>query len=300
MPRRWQSETARALIMLTGVPDPVAAMVARADALLDDADVTGPPTPLEVLASFQGITGVERVAMRPSGRLVVAPGQGALIQINQDESQARQNFTIAHEIAHTLIPSFAAGPRSVEDSQTGDYPQDDEEEHLCDIGASALLLPERWLRPAASAVPPSLGALERIARRFRASLEATARAVARLDLWPFALVIWEPGWRKKDRPAEGQTPPIPPALRVSRAIAAPSFGFYIPRNKSAPEGSSIHAAFTTQSPTRGQDWLTVGQRSARLVAESAYYALQQDGVVKPRVVSFLQHAPESGALDQAG
>ncbi len=285
-PRHWSSDAARALCRATGRSDPVAAIIARADALLDEAAVNGPPVPLAVLASFQGIRNIETVDMVASGRLIVHP-EGSVVQVNRAESPARRQFTIAHEIAHTLLPAYATHPHDVEDAHTGDYPQTAEEEHLCDVGASALLLPERWLRPAAQQRTPSLASLQDLARQFKASLEATARAVARLDVWPFALVFWEPGWRKADRAAAAQGDPIPPALRVTRAIAAPSFGVYIPRNKSVAEDTSIYQAYASGSPTHGIDRLTLRTIDTDVEAESVYVPLMRGAVLHPRVVSFL-------------
>ena len=289
----WRSDAAQALTLLTGIPDPAAAMIACADNLLDEAGVTEPPVPLKMLASFQGVRAIEKADMQPSGRLIAMPRTGLaltgghIIQVNRAESTTRQNFTIAHEIAHTLLPAYAAHPHDVEDVHTGDYPPTAEEEHLCDVGASALLLPERWLRPAAQQRPPSLASLQDIARQFKASLEATARAVARLDVWPFALVFWEPGWRKADRAAAAQGDPIPPALRVTRAIAAPSFGVYIPRNKSVAEDTSIYQAYASGSPTHGIDRLTLRTADTDVQAESVYVPLMRGAVLHPRVVSFL-------------
>lgn len=285
-PRHWSSDAAHALCRVTGHSDPVAAMIARADALLDEAAVAGPPVPLAVLASFQGIRSIETIDIVASGRLIVHP-EGSVVQVNRAESPARRQFTIAHEIAHTLLPAYAAHPHDVEDVHTGDYPPTAEEEHLCDVGASALLLPERWLRPAAQQRPPSLASLQDIARQFKGSLEATARAVARLDVWPFALVFWEPGWRKADRAAAAQGDPIPPALRVTRAIAAPSFGVYIPRNKSVAEDTSIYQAYASGSPTHGIDRLTLRTADTDVQAESVYVPLTRGAVLHPRVVSFL-------------
>lgn len=293
--RQWTSATAEALMRETRQPDPVAAMVARADALLDEVQADGPPAPLPILASFQGIRAIESVDMVASGRLIIQSG-GSIIQVNRADSLVRRNFTIAHEIAHTLLPAATGRPRIIEDAHTGDYPRTDEEEHLCDIGASALLLPERWLRPAAAQQPASLASLQALARLFKASLEATTRALARLDVWPFALVFWAPGWRKAERPAVTEGEAIPPALRVTRAIAAPSFGMYIPRNKSAPEDTSIYRAYSTGEPTSGVDWLNLRSTATQVHSESVYMPTGRDGLLQPRVVSFLLRAE---AADQA-
>ena len=111
-PRHWSSDAAHALCRVTGHSDPVAAMIARADALLDEAAVAGPPVPLAVLASFQGIRSIETIDIVASGRLIVHP-EGSVVQVNRAESPARRQFTIAHEIAHTLLPAYAAHPRLI-------------------------------------------------------------------------------------------------------------------------------------------------------------------------------------------
>lgn len=270
---------------ITGADDPVAAMEICANDLLDDAGVAGPPVPLHVLASFQGIRTIERVEMESSGRLISGAG-GSIVQVNSRESPPRQNFTIAHEIAHTFFPSFLVSPGNIQDDHTGRYPPVDEEEFLCDVGAAALLLPPRWLQPASAELDPSLENLNRLASRFRASLEATARALARLDAWPFALVYWEPGWRKADRPAEGEPVSVPAAWRVTRVVASPSFDLYIPRNKSISENSTVQRAAGTSGAVVGVDRLALGHLTVDLRAESLTLSTGRSEGTRPRVVSF--------------
>ncbi len=282
--RRWTSEAARALMAITGTDDPVAAMEVCANDLLDDVGVSGPPVPLHVLASFQGIRSIERVEMESSGRLITSAA-GSIVQVNSRESPLRQNFTIAHEIAHTFFPSFLVSPAPILDEHTGHYPPVDEEEYLCDVGASALLLPSRWLQPACAEMEPSLDSLNRLAGRFRASLEATARAVARLDGWAFALVFWEPGWRKADRPVEGQPSAVPATWRVTRVVASPSFALYIPRNKSISEDSTVHRALVAGGPVIGVDRLLLSHAAVELRAESLALPVGGDGP-RSRVISF--------------
>ncbi|MFN8498080.1 MAG: ImmA/IrrE family metallo-endopeptidase [Anaerolineae bacterium] len=282
--RRWTSEAARALMAITGADDPVAAMEICANDLLDDAGVAGPPAPLHVLASFQGIRAIERVEMESSGRLITTAG-GSIVQVNSRESLTRQNFTIAHEIAHTFFPSFLVSPGNIQDAHTGRYPPVDEEEYLCDVGAAALLLPSRWLQPACAELSPSLDNLNHLASRFRASLEATARAVARLDAWPFALVYWEPGWRKADRPTGGEAGSVPATWRVTRVVAAPSFGLYIPRNKSSAEDSTVQRAIEAGGVVAGEDRLALGQGVVTLKAESLAVPARRGDSTRSRVVT---------------
>ncbi len=191
MRRRWAGADAGLLCAQTGEPEPVAAVTKLAEALLDDAGFDGPPFAPEVLASFRGVRAVRRAPMAGAGRLLPEDG-GLAIEVNEDHSPGKQNFTVDHEVVHTLMPSYRG--QRIEDAETGTFVANLEEELLCDIGAAVLLLDPRLLRPLALEGGPSIRTLVDLAALFRASLEATARQLARLDVWPCAFVVWEEGF----------------------------------------------------------------------------------------------------------
>ena len=285
MTNRWTSAAAQALILATGIDHPADAMLARTAQLIDRAGLTEPPAQLELLASLQDIQAIQRVPMRGAGRLLYQP-QGSIIQVNANDPPGRQNFTIAHEIAHTLLPSYSAAPADIFDAHTGRFQPVREEEYLCDIGASGLLLERRWLKPHALDQGPSLATVLELARSFQASLSATAIALTNLDLWPCAIVFWEKGLRKTERAAQSATY-VRPKLRVTLATAAPSFSIFIPRNQSASIHSSVYACFTTHQPAEGLELFRFGRVSVQLHAESRYVPYRKNGHPTPRVVSFL-------------
>ena len=79
---------------------------------------------------------------------------------------------------------------------------------------AALLLDRAILRPLAEDAGPSVTTLVDLSALFKASLQATARQLALLDLWPCAFVFWEEGYRKDERIADNQLPmPILGELR---------------------------------------------------------------------------------------
>lgn len=285
MTHHWTSPAARALVLATGIHDPAEAMLARSARLIDEAGLSGPPAQLDLLASFQDIREIQRVPMHGAGRLIYNP-QGSIIQVNSSDPPGRQNFTIAHEIAHTLLPTYTASPADIFDVHTGKFQPTREEEYLCDIGASGLLLDRRWLRPLALEMGPSLGTLMELADRFQASLSATAIALAGLNLWPCAIVFWEKGLRKSER-AAGSSESIPPKLRVALAATSPSFGIFVPRNQSASPESSVYTCFVTQRPTESREWFYFGRVRVQLHAESSFVPYRKAGTLTPRVVSFL-------------
>lgn len=223
-PRRWFSPDARALCAVMGQSDPAEAMVRRAQDLLDEVSLTRPPFDPRILASWQRAI-VEVRDMRGDARLVPR-AEGLLIEVNSGHSRGKQNFSIDHEVAHTLLPSYRG--QLVDDAETGTFPASSEVELLCDIGAATLLLDPRRVQPLAAAAGPSLWTLIDLAERFQASLEATARCLTNLDLWPCAVVFWEDGYRLAERPGEGavllpglESFGLPaPRLRVTRAYCS--------------------------------------------------------------------------------
>src|SRR5581483_3923032 len=199
--RRWYSPEALALQRATGAADPALAIRQLAAALIDEAGFAQPPVHPAILASCQDVHEVRQRPMVSAARLVRDSGR-LVIEVNEDHSAGKQNFSTDHEVSHTLLPTYTG--YSVDDAATGLFAATSEEELLCDIGAAALLLDERWLRPLGLEAGPSIQTLLTVAELFGASLEATARRLAELDLWSCAFVVWEEGYRKNERIHDGQ------------------------------------------------------------------------------------------------
>ncbi len=290
--RRWHSRDAQLLRLRTGASDPAVAISTLAENLIDDVGFDGPPFRPDILASFQGINDIRRCPMVSAARLVPSD-RGLIVEVNVDHSPSKQNFSIDHEITHTLLPTYSG--QSVDDVVTGQFSLSNEEELLCDIGASTLLLDGRWLRPLAQDAGPSLNTLFRLAETFEASLQATALKLAELDIWPCAFVMWEEGYRKNERVSEQQIT-LPgfhrakgpaPKLRVVTPYVSASFGRYIPLNKSADRGSLVQACVESNAITRGVEVFNFGARSESLYCENIHVPYTSGGLARSRVISLL-------------
>lgn len=307
-PRRWVSAEAVALVRATGERDPVTAIQKLAADLVDDAGFDGPPFDPALLASLRSVREVRQLVMTSAARLVPEEG-GLVIEVNRDHSMGKQHFSVNHETSHTLMPTYSGG--WVDDPETGTFPSNLEEEALCDVGAAALLLDPRWLRPLALAAGPSIATLIELTDLFGASLQATVRQLAMLDLWPCAFVFWEEGWRKAQRIALDQ-PHLPelavfgrPAakLRVANCYASPSFsssGCFIPDNKSVPDTSLVAVCCEFDPYTFGLELFDLGRGTAPVQLHSEnWYAPYRKGVeTRRRVISLLLPTGAQSMLDK--
>lgn len=280
----------------TGLPDPAAAMQRIAADLIDLAGFVGPPFGPEVLASMRNVREVRRVLMSSAARLI-PDGAFLRIEVNQDHSGGKQNFSIDHEISHTLIPTYAN--ERVDDEETGTFRDNREEELLCDVGAAALLLDSRWLSGFVYQASPSIALLRATAETFTASLEATARQLAAVAPWPAAFVFWEEGFRKKERermpPGQLLMPDLAglvspqPKLRITHRYRTESFRHFLPPNKSVPDTSLVAVCGNDQSQTFGIESFDLGESTGAidLYCENMHVPYRRDTAVRRRIISLL-------------
>jgi hypothetical protein len=282
-------------MIASGEADPVVGIKALAADLIDEAQLDGPPFRPEILASFRNVREVRLKPMQSAARLFPDRATGTLIiEVNEQHSEGKRNFSIDHETIHTVFPTYTGS--LIDDLVTGEFSSGSEEELLCDIGAAALLLDDRWLRPIALQSGCCLDTLFYLATRFNASLEATARKLIELQLWPCAFVFWEDGFRKNERIPDGQRPFLElmdhglpqPQLRVARPYCTRSFDTFIPHNKSIPETSLIATCCDEVERTAGFEAIEFRTGyPERFYCESAFVPYRRNGVVRRRIVSLL-------------
>lgn len=202
---RYCSQAAFSLLKETCVADPIEAVQRLTSGLLESAEVNEPPVNLAMLASFRGAV-IARTEMRESGRLVPLGAKGYRIEVRESDPIGRQNFSIGHEIGHTLIPSYALSPVIKSDLLTGEFQKRDEEEFFCDIAARNLLLPEAMFKDHCSRMAPSIGGLLELANIFQASIEAVALRLDQLRCWNCIPVVWELALKPSQKKSDGQMP----------------------------------------------------------------------------------------------
>ncbi|MFN8592033.1 MAG: ImmA/IrrE family metallo-endopeptidase [Thermomicrobiales bacterium] len=296
MSQRWSSREAATVCAAAGSSNPAAAIQQLAADLIDLADFAGPPFDPKRLASIRNVREVHRVQMSSAARLI-PDGAYLRIEVNQDHSPGKQNFSIDHEITHTLIPTYAN--ELVDDEETGTFQGSREEELLCDIGAAALLLDPRWLSRFAYQAGPSLALLYSTAEAFTASLEATARQLVAVAPWPAAFVFWEEGFRKEEqKPLPlGQLllPVLPdlvlpqPQIRVKHRYPTRSFPHFIPLNKSVPATSLVAAVCEDVPQTFGLETFDFGKSTGLidLYCENRNAPYRLGSTLQRRVISLL-------------
>ena len=109
-------------------------------------------------------------------------------------------------------------------------------EVLCDVGASELLLPHRFLEADLAAADFGMQLVADSAEAYDASLQATGHRI--VDLWPEATMFLVAEVRNK--PSERSDPLAPAKLRVVYTWCRGRWPF-IPRHKSVDAGDPLNS-----------------------------------------------------------
>jgi Predicted Zn peptidase len=233
-----------ALGLCAAVPaatDPIDAILWHAGVLVIESGLTAPPFAPASYAPLRKVKEIIQKDLAVEGRLVPCYG-GFTIELREDRSHERKNFTCAHELAHTFfyeaIPSIKY--RTHANSQ---YHHDEEEEMLCNVAAGELLMPSTIFTKIAKDFSPSPQSLQQLAQMFETSLTATIVHLLKLQIWDSTFILW----KYKD---EGLT---------AEWIARPGFGLtYHPILKvNNIESSSIYHTFLTGEPMASAEWLSL-------------------------------------------
>jgi hypothetical protein len=192
----------------------------------------GPPFNPFYLASILGIVVEPTTEDIPGdGQIFGRRGQ-AVIQYRAGQMEERLHFTLCHEIAHTCFTDCFELPRFF-----GGGPDDKaykEFENLCNVGASELLFPLQEFQGDLVLEKMRLGHGERLAKRYRASIDATLRRM--IDLTEHsctAAFLTDRAFKDFDA---GR-------WRVRYSCGSPAFKGYIPPGTMAPARSrAVQAA----------------------------------------------------------
>ena len=248
--------------------------------------LSGPPFDPRILASIMGIQYEESKQLIHSQDAELQPiGKGntdLIIRYNPDKPKTRQNFSIAHEIAHTFFPEYRDQYKA--HHKIGKFNPDSEVEFLCDLGASEIIMPSPEFNIDVKERGISLKSLERLAKRYNASLEATAIRMIRTDLVPCALMVFDynhkPIEKSKIEEMEYQEKyqeklfddfpwnPPPMKLRVKYSFQTKHFSGYIPNHKSIEESSPLYDVSITRRPFQGNTNLNLVKQSSEDYVEA--------------------------------
>jgi hypothetical protein len=269
----WSDPLVQRLVRRHRGKDPRQIVDAFAAQCLEEAKQTSLPIDVTLIASLRGIR--RRVGDYPFAGRIFADENGQLVMdLRADDPEVRRRFTCAHEVIHTAFPGFVRETRYRVDTAVGIHQaRRDEEEYLCDYGAAALLMP-RGLIDAQYSIGSGLRAVERLARDAEVSLEAAANRLIELCEDPAALLVFRLGHKPADMPALRRGEEVAERLRLRYAIAR-NLGLFIPKYKSADEGSVFVRALESPRIERAVEPLPGGSDPFRIEAKQYPWGEEQ-------------------------
>jgi len=219
-------------------------------------------------------------------------GQQLEIVFDTDRPTTRQNFSICHEVCHTLFPDGYEMVRHRCEWQDR-FDPDREVEQLCDMGAAEILLPKEDFLTDLAQFGLGLAAVASLRERYQASREAVIRRMIQLDAGRSAAVFLEYRLKPSEQAAACQLPLLGPVrqpcpkLRIGYAVASDSFGVFLPRHKSIHETSCVYRAALNDKVTVGiESWDIPGLPLCRVEAMAMPPSEEADAT--PRVVALLR------------
>jgi Zn-dependent peptidase ImmA (M78 family)/DNA-binding XRE family transcriptional regulator len=147
-----------------------------AEELIDKAEISHPPVPVERLAQLCGAFVVVRHFPQELSGLVFEYDNAAVIGVNQDHHEHRRRFTIAHELGHHLLEHHERFHIDVHEGELLGH--DWRAERSANDFAADLLMPRRFLVDAFETTPDPAA----LAKRFDVSELAMGYRLVNLGL----------------------------------------------------------------------------------------------------------------------
>lgn len=256
---------------------------ALARELIEDLGLK-PPVDFKILASSQGIARVE-ITDIPWAGCLIQDRDAFVIKIRASDPVGRRRFTQPHEICHTFFPGFElraqyrCAPTTALSTRSRDI------EWLCDVGASELLFPRGHFLEDMGSLQFGLEAVESLADRYEASLEATAHRYVNLAQDDSMLLILEVGLK----PSEKSSAYAEPKLRV-QSVHHEGEWPYVFRHKSAPSDSPLVRALEGEIVHEVTDLYGMANDPIEGVEMSAriFPYMDGSGIRRERVIALLR------------
>jgi hypothetical protein len=275
MPRSngWSEPLVLKLIERHHGKAPEEILEAHAERLLRESEQDTLPVNIDLIASVLGIR--RRVAPFDFAGRIYAEESGQLVMdLNAHDAEPRRRFTGAHELMHVAFPGFKRESRYRADASSGGHPRNREEEYLCDYGAAALLMPKHLVADRYG-VDDGLAAVETLADEAEVSLEAAGNRIVSLSSIPAAFLVLAMSHKPADTPALRRGEDVPECLRLRYGTTA-NLDLYLPRHKSAQEGSALCRAWEGLSIERGLEPLPGGSPGAVFRVEAKAYGAEEN------------------------
>jgi hypothetical protein len=268
MPARQNQHPGRAFIAQYGAVRDIDDVLRYADFLRREARLGDEP-PVDLRSIF------ERFGMPPpvqaplhGQQAVLLDDEVGLIIVNEDDPEARQRFSQAHELMERL---FAAHEETLSAGCPGTRFKDRVKENMCDQGAAALLIPRSSFLADLAGQRITMDTASTLANVYQTSLLATLFQMVRYGPGAHALVVWRYTLKPKqvrNLPAPGQmtllgaelVPSPQKELRVWWANSTEGLpNGFIPKHQSIPRESLIFRVYDAGLPQTGEEFVKLGQ-----------------------------------------
>lgn len=165
------------------------------EAMIPGAALASIPINVEAAAKFVGIEQIVQGELPGVDGLLSLTSSGTyLVTLSRKQSRARKRFTLAHEIGHLVVLNSVGRPEgSTAANDLGcraASAEDLEEERLCDLLASELLMPRKAFLQQMQLEGVCARSIPAIARHFDVSLHAASRRVADLQGYEIGVSWW--------------------------------------------------------------------------------------------------------------
>jgi O-acetyl-ADP-ribose deacetylase (regulator of RNase III) len=221
--KMWNHNSIVKLIQESQNPDPINEIRERARKLVlkaFDLGWEGPPFNIMQLANILGIDIIPNDEVIDA-RIVPLKKGHLQIQYNPFQKPTRINFSIAHEIGHTLFSDCEEDIRNREVN----FNTDRQLERLCNIAASEIQLPYAVFSNDANNSPLTIEGLLELAKKYNASLESVFLRYAEVVDKPCAILF---GILKKED-----------ELFIDYSITSKLFNYIIPNDLIVPKNSKV-------------------------------------------------------------
>jgi Zn-dependent peptidase ImmA (M78 family) len=248
-------------------------IICWAEELVKTLNAKMPPVNVEELAIKVGIKEIRKANISVDGILLPAR-DGFVLTLNENQHPTRQRFTCAHEIAHTFFHPLHCSLRNAEHEEATRLKIGSSNlEHLCDIAAKHILMPDQMFRQAALRFGVSIEAINYLADIFQTSIPATALRFVEVSREPIILILSQ----------IYEKPESSPKLRVrwssQKRKTSSSSSYFIPPFVPIDKESKIHQAYKTEGICRGFDNFNIANLKGAYYTESKSFGSEDNKYV---------------------
>jgi Zn-dependent peptidase ImmA (M78 family) len=231
-----------------------------------------PPYSLKPLVEHFGVCDIRERPLDRDACLISESGR-LFIDVNSLYPLVRKRLSIAHEIGHLIVE------RCSPERTTLGIDEDPGIEGLCNRLAAQLLAPDWALRRSLSSerafsnwqIPIRCATVLRAASEFGISVDAIASRIFSELSWAQETVSVI--WRYSENSAR---PGSEEALRVASTWHSKQTKVYVPRNKTAPQGSAIRRASEQTGVFCANEDVSLGTLRGQFTVEAAGFGTQRN------------------------